>query len=484
MDRADHGRPRRADHASPCNLARVRARRGDALLVLVVALAARLSVVLWARDRFPAVEDGHYYDVLARRIAEGVGYTWLWPDGAITYAAHYPVGYPALLAGAYLLFGASVPVAMTLHALLGAASAYCAHRLLDGDTVARWRPLAAGLSVALHPALVPYTAAVMTEGVTASVLVVAAALAARARRRGDSWRWVAGLGIVLGVATLVRPQCLVLAPVFGALAVPTDAAMRSRLARSAFASAIALACVLPWTARNCARMHRCALVSVNGGWNLLIGVATETGGWQPVAVPADCATVWDEAEKDVCFERAAWRGIARSPGAWAARAPAKLAVTFDYFGAAPWYLHASNPRVFGDRAKVILAEAETTACSLWLLAALGVCGWMDGDRPAARKVVALLAAVAAAVTLHAWLAYAAIPAVVALSGWRAIARGPALVPIAAAVIAATACLHAVFFGAGRYGLVAAPFVAMLAFVEGRRAPAKAASFAHPPGSAT
>ena len=36
-------------------------------------------------------------------------------------------------------------------------------------------------------------------------------------------------------------------------------------------------------------------------------------------------------------------------------------------------------------------------------------------------------------------------------------------PIAAAVIGATAAMHAVFFGAGRYGLVVAPFVALLAF---------------------
>ena len=56
-------------------------------------------VVAWASGRVSRPsEDGHYYDVLARRLASGDGYTWLWPDGAVTYAAHYPVGYPALLA--------------------------------------------------------------------------------------------------------------------------------------------------------------------------------------------------------------------------------------------------------------------------------------------------------------------------------------------------------------------------------------------------
>ncbi len=428
-----------------------------------------MAVVAWAFARFPAVEDGHYYDVLARRIAGGQGYTWLWPDGAVTYVAHYPVGYPAIVAAAYALFGATTWIAMTFNAAIGAASAYGAHRLVDGVGVARWRPAAAGAAVALHPALVPYTAALMTEGVTASLLVIAAALtatAAKARGSRRSSAALAGAGIVLGIATLVRPQCLAFAPLFGMLAAP-GARANQRLAAVALVSALAMACVVPWTARNCLRMHRCALVSVNGGWNLLIGATTETGAWQPMPVPAECTTVWDEAAKDACFERAAWRDIAGSPSAWLGRAPAKLAATFDYFGAAPWYLHASNEVAFNERAKAALGIVETFACRLLLLGALVTCGRMTGKYSTLRKGVALAAGVAA-VTLHGWLGYAAIPLMAALAGMRALGRGPVVVPIAAGVIGATAAVHAVFFGAGRYGLVVAPFVAVLAFANAAR----------------
>ena len=83
----------------------------DALGVFGVALLARMSVVWWASTRFPPAEDGHYYDVLARRLASGAGFTWLWPDGAVTFAAHYPVGYPALVAIAYAVLGASAAAA-------------------------------------------------------------------------------------------------------------------------------------------------------------------------------------------------------------------------------------------------------------------------------------------------------------------------------------------------------------------------------------
>jgi hypothetical protein len=237
----------------------------------------------------------------------------------------------------------------------------------------------------------------------------------------------------------------------------------------------ALVCVAPWTARNCARMHRCALVSVNGGWNLLVGVQSTSGAWEPVTTPAECATVWDEATKDVCFERAARGQIAAAPARWLSRVPAKLAATLDYFGAAPWYLHESNAAEFGEGAKLRLGAIETIASRLLLLAALVSCGRRQGPRALPRKGVALAGA-AAAVTVHAWLGYAAIAACVGLLGRRALVSAPPIVPLAAAVLAVTGAVHAVFFGAGRYGLVVVPFVAALAFVE-RRAEGESSSCA-------
>jgi len=70
-----------------------------------VALAARVIALAWAHDRFPPAADGFYYHTIATRLAGGFGSTWLWPDGAVTYAAHYPIGYPALLALPYRVLG-------------------------------------------------------------------------------------------------------------------------------------------------------------------------------------------------------------------------------------------------------------------------------------------------------------------------------------------------------------------------------------------
>ncbi len=304
-------------------------RRLDAPGVAAVALAARLVVVAWACGRFPAVEDGHYYDVLARRLAAGARVHVALARRRGHVRGALPGGLSRRCSrSAYALLGASGAAAMTVNALVGAAAAYAAHRLVDGEGVARWRPLAAGLAVALHPALVPYTAAVMTEGMTAALLVIAAGHGGPgARSRTRPWPWVGGAGVAMGVATLVRPQ---------SLRAGAGARRAGGSRGDGGAPREARAWRRPVTARRAglrrrrgrrataSRMHRCALVSVNGGWNLLIGAQTRTGAWEPIDVPPECATVWDEAGKDACFERARARDIAASPGG-VARAGARQA---------------------------------------------------------------------------------------------------------------------------------------------------------------
>lgn len=466
-------------------------KRRDALIVAGVSLVSRLAVVLWAKDVIEPTADGAYYHKLAVRLAEGQGYTWLWPDGAVTYAAHYPVGYPAMLAAGYALFGAKPVVAMLINALIGAAGAVATWSLVlrasddalqdrrlpsDPPRGARHLALGAGIAVAIHPVLVPYTAAVMTEGVTAALLVIAAAVAARGRDAGPRLGWIGLTGLVMGTATLVRPQSVALAPVLGwlmTLGRDEPAEGRRPLHRrgpvaAALVTAVALAVCAPWTARNCARMDRCALVSVNGGWNLAIGAQTESGAWQEIKVPEACKDVFQEAAKDECFGREAMKVILRRPGAWIARAPAKLRATFDYFGAAPWYLHAASPSAFPYGAKVALGSVETLASRLSLAAALvTLLRARSEGRRAASKVRKGLAVggLVACVLVPGTLGYVALALAVVALGWRALARAPLVVPFAASVILATAGTHAVFFGAGRYGIVVVPLVTALAFVR-------------------
>ncbi len=429
-------------------------------VVTAIALTARLAVALSCANRFPPAGDGTYFDALARRLAHGDGYTWLWPDGAVTYASHYPVGYPALIALAYRLLGSGPGGGMLVNALVGALGVFAAHRLALEAMSARRASIAA-LVVAFHPALVPYTAAIMTEGVTASLLVAAAALAARARRHRRPCLWRCAAGLVMGMATLVRPQSLLLAPVLGVLSMRGRA--RRRAGAAVVLTAVSLLCCAPWTLRNCVRMQRCALVSVNGGWNLLIGAETDSGAWAPVVVPEECKTVWAEAAKDSCFEQIARSTIAAAPWRWLGRVPSKLAATFDYIGAAPWYLHLSNPAAFDAQDKVVLGVIETVTTRALLLLALRAVARLDARRRTPRQVVAAAGALFT-VTLHAWVGYVSLVVCLALLGRRMLARAPVVLSFAGSVVLATALTHAVFFGAGRYGLVTLPFVALVALL--------------------
>jgi 4-amino-4-deoxy-L-arabinose transferase-like glycosyltransferase len=434
----------------------------DGVLAALVGFALRLLAVVWGAPRFPPAADGQYYQILASRVARGLGYTWQWPDGAVTYAAHYPIGYPALLGGLYAVVGTHVGAAMALGAVLGSLAVLAVHRVASREA-SRGGSLLAALLLALHPGLVFYTPAIMTEGVTASILALAAWLVVRARdAEGRRWRSVLALGALLGAATLVRPQSLLAAPLYGALCAGPGL-VRTRLRLAGVVTVIVIAVCAPWTLRNCSRMNSCVVVSANAGWNLFIGAAAgATGTWVPLerlGVPSACRTVWGEAEKDACFERAGLQAIRARPRRWLGLVPAKLAATFDYAGAAGWYLHSSNPDAFGERAKLALGTAETIWQRLIVLLGLGALALGAGPLRSGRRGLALLAAGFLFVRA-AWVAHIGLLAGAALLGRRLAGRPVA--GLAVATLLSTAIAHGVFFGAGRYSLVCFPALAALA----------------------
>lgn len=452
------------------------ARWSDALVLGAVGLTLRILTVAWGAPRFPPAADGTFYDTVARRIAVGEGYTWLWPDGAVTYAAHYPVGYPALIGALYGVFGASPAVAMVFNAVLGAAAVVATYWLGAEFAVRRWACFAA-LVTALHPSLVLYTPAIMTEGVTAALYVVAAWVACHwARSSGLGWGWL--LGLVLGATLLVRPQSLLLVPVLGAVAAyrgsdAERAGSRSRRVvqsfwfRAALVTSVSLLVCAPWTLRNCQRMGRCVFVSANGGWNLLIGTAEQANGaWislTDMGVPSECREVFEEASKDACFGDAAVRHIAQRPAAWLSLVPSKWGATFDYPAAPAHYLRMSNPTLVShaDEQRLVAIETVFSRCLL----AMALLGFWALRGPA-RRLRGLLG-VAGSASLLSPFAWPAVLCLLVLGAiqWRTMSTARPLA-VALSVLALTALIHAVFFGAGRYALVGGYLAGLLAIGGG------------------
>ncbi|MBK7396416.1 MAG: glycosyltransferase family 39 protein [Myxococcales bacterium] len=463
--------------------------------VAAAALLARLLVVLL----LPAepVWDGYYYDLGARRLAAGLGYSedlhLGTPTGEERVAwlawAHYPIGYPGLLSLVYHVVGPGTLVGPIVNAITGALLAAVAHRLARALFEDERRATIAGLLVALHPGLVLYAGALMTEPL-AALLMFGALLAARRGKNLASGPVLAG--VLLGLATLVRPNVILLAP-FVALLVHDGVLRRAGeafaragarwVARSAIVSACALAVVAPWTVRNCRVMDACAFVSTNAGWNLVIGSAPgATGkfeflvGHTPEGGPS--CDEGGQVAQDRCWFRYGTRIIKAHPGHWLSLVPAKLHYTLD----AEWfpinYLREARPDAVSAGAHIVIGKLLTGFNHLLVtLAALAALGGVDRgeDRRARRVQLALLVGLAILLGLSADLATPRVwPLGVAACLLPLLPRVPGAPRrdptewAIAGVILTTLLTHALFFGEDRYHLVASPAFALLAAGLARR----------------
>ena len=139
--------------------------------LFVVALVLRLYAASTLAGE--PVWDGHYYDFGARHIASGFGYAdEVMRDGRPVWHpwCHYPVGYSGFLAAFYMLFGAGHAVAHFANALVGALLAVVTY-LLAREALSPRRAMVAGGLVAFHPGLVLYSALLMTEPLSALLVL-------------------------------------------------------------------------------------------------------------------------------------------------------------------------------------------------------------------------------------------------------------------------------------------------------------------------
>ena len=180
-------------------------------LVLIVAagLALRLTWTLAAQTA--PVSDAAFYDGLAWRLAQGMGYA----TAGGTPTAFLPVGYPAFLAALYAVFGHSWTAAGIANALLGALSVALTYRLAREVLPSRPALAAAGAVAFLPSHIIAFTPVLRNEALHL-IFVLAALIAACAFIRRPDWRSAALFGATLGVGLYVRP-ILMFFPIAAAL---------------------------------------------------------------------------------------------------------------------------------------------------------------------------------------------------------------------------------------------------------------------------
>lgn len=237
--------------------------------LLLLALALRLAFVFMVPPviQFP---DGREYVEVARSLLAGHGF------GLQTLR---PPGYPVFIAAVWSITGESLLALRVAEALLGTLTA-----VLVGVFGARWFGRRAGLLAmaiaTLHPVLAFLPATQYSENLIVLVCVLAygCMLGALADARAGLGRWMAG-GALLGLAALIRPNAVILAPgiLLGATWPMARAGRRWLLPAVTVAAALALT-LSPWLIRNHDVHDHWFFVATGGGRALWLGSNDHTTG--------------------------------------------------------------------------------------------------------------------------------------------------------------------------------------------------------------
>ncbi len=303
---------------------------GSRLALLMLLEVEQSSDALWYYDRArEMLATGRYAE-------EGVS------------TAYWPVGYPAFLAGVMAVFGTEAVVGQITQLVVALITLLLLHRLClkwTGDAKVAG---VAALMLAAYPNPTGYVLVLFSEPLYGAMLLALLLLAHGAR----GWRLVL-LGVLLGLATLVKPQTLLLAPplvMLGQLAgrwpkATVQVSVRGSsaggpglypalwraLPGTLLALGVMAATIAPWTWRNLQVMGAPVLVSTNGGMSLLIannnsmhvGQKTNYNDSDPVFKEMAHSTA-DQVASDRRARALAWKWIGDNPGRFLALAPWKV----------------------------------------------------------------------------------------------------------------------------------------------------------------
>ena len=276
--------------------------RGDFAWLLAIFLLALALRVTWLHFVDPSptdgrVDDAAVYHRTAVAISNGEGFQWEDgfsgpPGGPFEMAptAYWSVGYPAMLAGVYLLTDTNVLGAKLFNAVLGAAT--CLLVYVVGRQVFDRRAGLVGAGIlALFPSQVFLPTLLMTETPWTFLTMLLLALTLVLTLRGNrvdaetaksrlrvfgyagraSWLPVALLGLAFGAASLVRGEMLAFPLVLVAVWAIAYRSGRRAAGYGVVAVAAMLLALLPWTLRNWKALGYPVLVSTGSADNLVTG---------------------------------------------------------------------------------------------------------------------------------------------------------------------------------------------------------------------
>ncbi len=257
-----------------------------AAVILLAALAIRVAEV--QRTSYQPINDAASYLTLASQIAHTGDYSnshaaGTGAGGTRGPSAYFPPGFPYFLAAVDLVDGhtgpggaaptprgglgydpAAVQPARISQAVLGTiVVALIGLVALEafGPAVA----LVAAAIGAVYPVLVELSAVLVAENLLTTFVLAAVWAALKARRSLHPYRWIAGAGVLTGLAALSHVNAIVLVVPLGVAAWRVRPGLRSP-ALLAAATVLALA---PWLVRDAVVMHSFIRVTDEDGITLV-----------------------------------------------------------------------------------------------------------------------------------------------------------------------------------------------------------------------
>lgn len=310
----------------------------------LLALLPRIILVALFIHYPIALDDMFQYDMLARSLIENGTYRWYAsddvealrpylsqfldlseinppPEGIAT--THRAPGYPAFLAGLYLMTPlesrfAFVRLAQTAFtALLTPLVALLALKLRMGRRIA----VAAGIAMALYPILLFYPIALASENLFIPLVLLSFLALLKAKDARRLWPCLLA-GFILGLAILTRS---ILWPFVLLAAAWLWRFGQTRAKGALLMLTVALGLSLPWAIRNSITLQRPTFIESSMGYNLFIGYHPEGNGGFISEIAIIPLTILEDGERDRYCTQAALSFIRADPAEAALRVARRAA---------------------------------------------------------------------------------------------------------------------------------------------------------------
>jgi 4-amino-4-deoxy-L-arabinose transferase-like glycosyltransferase len=359
------------------------------LILLAVAVRVLFVVLLTPsptdEGRF---DDTVWYHETANTLLDGDGYRDPYRGNN---TAKWPIGYPLTLAAIYAVPGPDVAMAKAVNVVLGAATVVLLF-VLGRAMFNRAAGIAGAAIAAVLPGIAIYAPLVMTETYSTFWVVLGFTLYTLwlVKREPRTWQLLV-TGLVLGWATIIRAELLILPVIFIVSLFLRDLDVR-RAIRYAVPMAVGvLVFVLPWTVRNAIQLETFVVGTThvgsavwqghnqysNGGATLFVEILAEEEG-RDRGFSGEELEVFED---DYSFEQA-WDYIKEHPEREFGLTWRRFYYTFGNDTAGVFWTNHHQGSMNAEQADWMAGILNGTWFMLLGVAAVSVAGWFSLRDPA------------------------------------------------------------------------------------------------------